>query len=96
MFSVIAALWRSRRAPAVLAVGLVVLGAIGTAARLDSASDGSVLRLGGSTWHANGVVVDVVGTLPSAELSHAGLQAGDLVTGIVSDGNAQVNALVRC
>jgi len=38
-------------APAVVAVGLVLLGLIATAARLDRPADGSVLRLGWLTWH---------------------------------------------
>jgi signal transduction histidine kinase len=61
----------------VLAVGLVVLGVITTAARLDTPSDASVLRLGGSTWHVAGVAVDV----PDA-VAHDGLRPGDVVTSI--------------
>ncbi len=64
-------------APAVVAIGLVLLGLIATAARLDAPADGSVLRLGRSTWHSDGVVVDVPGT-PSG----AALHAGDRVTAI--------------
>jgi signal transduction histidine kinase len=74
---VITSAMRSRRLPTVLAAGLLGLGVIALAVRLDAPSDGSVLRLGWSTWHANGVVVDVPGG-PSGSALHA----GDLVTAI--------------
>ncbi len=66
-----------RRAPAIIAVVLVMLGLIAVVVRLDGPSDGTVLRLGRSTWLPNGVVIDVLapsGTSP--------LQPGDVVTGI--------------
>ncbi|GAA0999693.1 hypothetical protein GCM10009555_101100 [Acrocarpospora macrocephala] len=66
---------RSRRGPAAVAIFLVVLGVLATAVRLDAPSDGSVVRLGWSTWQLDGVVVDV----PRAG---SGLLAGDLVTGV--------------
>ncbi|MEV4014986.1 sensor histidine kinase [Nonomuraea angiospora] len=50
---------RSRRIPAGVAIVLVVLGVVATAAGLDAPSDGSVVPLG---WRADGVVVDVPGT----------------------------------
>ena len=65
------------RAPAVVAVGLVLLGLIATAARLDTPADGSVLRLGWSTWNGDGVHVDV----PDPPMT-GGLRAGDLVTSV--------------
>jgi signal transduction histidine kinase len=65
----------ARRLPAVVAVLLIALGVVATAQRLDAASDPSVLRLGGATWHANGVVIDVPG--PSTTL-----RSGEIVTAI--------------
>jgi hypothetical protein len=59
----------------VVAVGLVVLGLLAAALRLDAPSDPTILRLGWSTWRAGGIVVDVSGT-PGGQ----GLRAGDLVT----------------
>ncbi|MGW0204153.1 hypothetical protein, partial [Nonomuraea sp. NPDC003201] len=50
---------RSRRIPAGVAILLVVLGVVATAAGLDAPSDGSVVPLG---WRADGVVVNVPGT----------------------------------
>ncbi|GAA4558317.1 sensor histidine kinase [Planotetraspora kaengkrachanensis] len=67
----------SRRAPAAVAIVLVVLGVVATAVRLDAPSDGSIVRLGWSTWHLDGVVVDV----PVAR-EESGLRTGDLVTGV--------------
>ena len=60
--------WRTalaRRAPAVLAVVLVLLGVLAVAVRLDAASDGTVV----SSWRTDGVVVDVPSpsTVPAAD-----------------------------
>lgn len=75
----------ARRMPAVVAVALVLLGLISLAARLDAASDGTVLRPGWSSWRAAGLVVDVPNP---AEAS--GLRDGDVITAIaghrLSDG----------
>ena len=68
--------WRpsmARRAPAVIAVVLVLLGVIAVAVRFDAASDGTVV----TSWRTEGVVVDV----PNA-VDGAGLQTGDVVTKI--------------
>ena len=68
--------WRSslaRRAPAVVAVVLVLLGVIAVAVRLDAPSDGTVV----SFYRVDGVVVDV----PSP-VDGPGLQTGDVVTQI--------------
>jgi signal transduction histidine kinase len=54
----------------------VVLGVLGTTARLDAPDDGSLLRLNRSTWQPSGVVVDVPAPLGTS------LRTGDLVTGI--------------
>jgi signal transduction histidine kinase len=74
---------RSRRSPVVVAAALVLLGLLATTARLDAPSDGSVLRLGWSTWHPDGVVVDVLDT-PSDPAPHTDstLHKGDLVIAI--------------
>ncbi len=64
-----------RRAAALTAVALVVLALAATAVRLDAPADPGVLRFGGGTWSAEGVVVDVPGP-PAA------LRNGDLVTAI--------------
>jgi hypothetical protein len=63
----------ARRAPAAIAVILVLLGVIAVAVRLDSPADGTIV----SVWQADGVVV----TVPDPAASQ-GLQTGDLVTGI--------------
>jgi signal transduction histidine kinase len=63
----------ARRAPAAIAVILVLLGVIAVAVRLDSPADGTII----SVWQADGVVV----TVPDPAASQ-GLQTGDLVTGI--------------
>jgi signal transduction histidine kinase len=60
-----------------VAVGLLVLGLLATAVRLDSASDSTILRLGWSTWRADAIVVDVPG-----RRTEAGLRTGDVVTAI--------------
>lgn len=62
----------ARRAPAAIAVILVLLGVIAVAVRLDSPADGTVV----SVWQTDGVVV----TVPDP--ASQGLQTGDLVTGI--------------
>ncbi|NUO59559.1 MAG: hypothetical protein HOV78_23095 [Hamadaea sp.] len=70
----------SRRAPAVVAIVLAVLGVVGVAARLDAPGDGTVVPLGWSALRPDGVVVEVpdpAGTV---------LRTGDLVVGI--DGRA--------
>ena len=69
--------WPRRRAGVWCAAVLVLLGVLATAARLDAPSDPAVLRLGWSTWRADGVVVDVPAALPSAAL-----RSGELVTTI--------------
>jgi signal transduction histidine kinase len=63
----------ARRAPAVVAVVLVLLGVIAVAVRFDAASDGTVV----TSWRTDGVVVDV----PNAA-DDPGLQTGDAVTRI--------------
>jgi two-component system NarL family sensor kinase len=68
--------WRSsltRRAPAIVAVVLVLLGVIAVAVRLDAPSDGTVV----SFYRVDGVVVDVLGPVDGP-----GLQTGDVVTRI--------------
>jgi hypothetical protein len=65
--------WRTsmaRRAPAVVAVVLVLLGVIAVAVRFDAASDGTVV----TSWRADGVVIDV----PKA-VDGPVLQTGDIV-----------------
>lgn len=66
--------WRlslARRAPAGIAVVLVLLGVIAVAVRLDAPDDGTVV----SSWQVNGTVVDVTDAAQSS-----GLHSGDLVT----------------
>ncbi len=68
--------WRSsltRRAPAIVAVVLVLLGVIAVAVRLDAPSDGTVV----SFYRVDGVVVDVLNPVDGP-----GLQTGDVVTRI--------------
>jgi signal transduction histidine kinase len=68
--------WRSnlaRRAPAIVAAVLVLLGVIAVAVRLDAPSDGTVV----SFYRVDGVAVDV----PSP-VDGPGLQTGDVVTRI--------------
>ena len=48
-----------RRAAALVAAGLLVLGVLATAVRLDAPADPGLVRLGWSAWQADGVVVDV-------------------------------------
>jgi signal transduction histidine kinase len=65
----------ARRLPVVVALALVALGVIATAARLDTPADASVLRFGWATWQTGGVVVDIPG-------GSTGLRTGDEVTAI--------------
>jgi signal transduction histidine kinase len=58
----------ARRAPAVVAIVLVLLGVIAVAVRFDAASDGTVV----TSWRTEGVTIDV----PNAA---DGLQTGDVV-----------------
>ena len=70
--------WRSslaRRAPAIVAVLLVLLGVIAVAVRLDAPSDGTVV----SSYGVDGVVVDMPGPADGP-----GLQTGDLVIEIAA------------
>ncbi|MFU8872796.1 histidine kinase [Micromonospora sp. SL4-19] len=60
-----------------MALGLVLLGLIALAARLDASSDHTVVRPGWSSWRADGVIVDVPG-----RAERSGLRAGDVITGI--------------
>jgi len=77
-----------RRVPVVLAAGLLVLGIVGTAVRLDAPADGSSLPFGTSTWLPGAVVVEV----PSP--TDDGLRTGDEVRAIAgapfTDGLGQV------
>ncbi|NUR69434.1 MAG: hypothetical protein HOU81_01300 [Hamadaea sp.] len=49
----------SRRAPAVAAIVLAVLGVVGVAVRLDAPGDGTIVPLGWSSLRPDGVVVEV-------------------------------------
>ncbi len=66
---------RARRAPALLALALVVLGVLGAAARLDGPGDGSDV---GPVWPGDGRGIVVA----SAPGPGSGLRAGDRVTGV--------------
>jgi signal transduction histidine kinase len=66
----------SRRLPVLVAAGMLLLGIVGTAARLDAPADGSSLPFGASTWQTGAVVVDV----PSP--ADGGLRTGDEVRAI--------------
>lgn len=66
-----------RRAAVLVAVALILLGLAATAARLDAPADPGVLRFGGGTWSAAGVVVDVPAPPPGTAL-----RSGDLVTAV--------------
>jgi signal transduction histidine kinase len=68
---------RGRRWPAAVAAGLMVLGIVGAAARLDAPADGSVLEFGGWSRSGDGVTVSV----PQPEAG-TGLRTGDVVTAI--------------
>lgn len=61
------------RVPAMLAVGLVLLGVIGAAVRLDGPADGTVVVV----WQTDGVLVSTAG-----QGDGSGLRGGDLVTAI--------------
>src|SRR3954468_10991714 len=78
-----------RRLPALLAAGLVLLGVVGTAVRLDAPGDGSFLPFGSSTWRTGAVVVQV--PAPSS----GGLRTGDEVTAIagspLADGPGEIS-----
>lgn len=67
-----------------LAVLLVLLGVVGAAVRLDTPSDGSVIRFGGAAWRADALRVDVTGD--------SALRDGDEVTAI--GGNRFTGGLV--
>jgi hypothetical protein len=66
-----------RKAAALAAAVLMILGLLATAVRLDTPADQGMPRLGWSTWRADGVVVEVPAGEPSL-----GLQSGDVVTAI--------------
>ena len=66
-----------RRAAALGAAALVVLGLLATVVRLDTPADPGIPRLGWSTWRADGVVVDVPAGSTSSEL-----KSGEVVTAI--------------
>jgi len=70
--------WRSRAAPAAVAIVLAVLGLIATAARLDGPSDGTFVMLGGSGWPSGGVAVHLSG-------AGQGLRDGDVVVQVGGD-----------
>ena len=81
--------WHSRlvhQGPAVLAVGLVLLGVLAVAVRLDAAADGTVV----SSWLTDGVAVQVV-----SSGARSPLQDGDVVTTIaghrIADGLGGLN-----
>ena len=50
-----------RRAAALVAAGLGVVGLLATAVRLDAPADPCLVRLGWSAWRADGVAVDLGG-----------------------------------
>ena len=66
-----------RRAAALVAAGLLVLGVLATAVRLDTPADPGLVRLGWSAWRPDGVVVDV----PTAE-TRTDLRSGETVTAV--------------
>ncbi|HLL63459.1 MAG TPA: histidine kinase [Propionibacteriaceae bacterium] len=66
-----------RRAAALVAAGLLILGVLATAVRLDTPADPGLVRLGWSAWRPDGVVVDV----PPAEV-RTELRSGETVTAI--------------
>src|SRR3954469_3093494 len=66
----------SRALPAAVAAGLLAVGLLATAVRLDSPGDGSTLPFGSATWGTGSVVVHV------PEASAGGLRPGDEVTAI--------------
>ena len=66
-----------RRAAALVAAGLLVLGALATAVRLDAPADPALVRLGWSAWQPDGVVVDV----PASE-TRTDLRTGEVVNAV--------------
>ena len=66
-----------RRAAALVAAGLVVLGVLATAVRLDAPADPGLVRLGWSAWRADGVVVDV-----GAAETRSDLHTGEVVNAV--------------
>jgi signal transduction histidine kinase len=66
-----------RRAAALVAAGLVVLGVLATAVRLDTPADPGLVRLGWSAWRSDGVVVDVPPAATRTEL-----RSGEMVTAV--------------
>ena len=66
-----------RRAAALVAAGLLVLGVLATAVRLDAPADPGLVRLGWSAWQADGVVVDV-----GAGETRSDLRGGEVVTAV--------------
>ena len=66
-----------RRAAALVAGGLLVVGVLATAVRLDAPADPGLVRLGWSAWQPDGVVVDV----PASE-TRTDLRTGEVVNAI--------------
>ena len=66
-----------RRAAALVAAGLLMLGVLATAVRLDAPADPGLVRLGWSAWRADGVVVDV-----AAGETRSDLRSGEVVNAI--------------
>lgn len=66
-----------RRAAALVAAGLLVLGVLATAVRLDAPADPGLVRLGWSAWQADGVVVDV-----AAGETRSDLRTGEVVNAV--------------
>jgi signal transduction histidine kinase len=77
-----AAVRRARRVPALLAIALVVLGIVATAARLDAPGDGSYVTFGLSSWRSDGVVAQVPEQAGARVPADPGLRTGDVVTAI--------------
>src|SRR6188472_2199423 len=66
-----------RRAAALVAAGLLVVGALATAVRLDAPADPGLVRLGWSAWLPDGVVVDV-----AAGETRSDLRSGEVVNAV--------------
>src|SRR5688572_12345979 len=66
-----------RRAAALVAAGLLVLGVLATAVRLDAPADPGLVRLGWSAWQSDGVVVDV-----GAGETRSELRSGEVVSAV--------------
>lgn len=66
-----------RRAAALVAAGLLILGVLATAVRLDAPADPGLVRLGWSAWQSDGVVVDVAGGETRSEL-----RTGEVVSAV--------------